>query len=810
MHEIQFVGRKAFNLGILSNHVNVKPGFVLPVSMVESDTAPVFVLKNNTKYAVRSSAVGEDGSDHSWSGQFATILNVEGKDVLESLKKVSDSSLAAVQYQTIAGPHGGLAVIVQEMVQAIISGTLFTCNPSSGEKIIVIEVAEGFSDQLVSGFIAPYYYYIDKITGKILLEEGVSNARLNLAQIEELFTTAIKIEKVFNQPQDIEWAYDSVDGKLYINQSRNITGLNSKETMSRIGLIQKTIINHQCEVRRLSENGLSISENIFSDQNIAELITPYPSPMAFGLFTYIFAHGEGAIKTARNQMGYEIGDELNEGFFTLIGGQPRCSILHDALTYRIKGFPLEDYRILIDYYLGRIKENSKLANYPEVMLYNQMPTKEFLNEMFGIKKGRFLFNQYAEHEKHIKEEEHMIGQLDIPFRAEWKEIILELRERFDDKNLSLDKLVKIYFDCCELLRTKGCVAFVKVARLAFLSYTRLRNQLIEVHGEILGNQYANTVGAGAPGINPNLWLQRMLYHYKNGRINLGEIVKKFGHLSGHELEIEEPRYSEKTEIFEHFAKHVSYVPGQEEDLDESIMKQYMSLLGRFDSSNYSEGEKFRRNFNTAHLSLSLREVVKFEYLKVYQIIREVSLKINKLLNWKKDLIFNLDPKEIFELSNLNAAELFSIATEREKERAKNKEFFVPQVLFSDKLYELNYTSAATNVEGVLTGIGVTTYVYEGEVVVIESTSDLALIEKLSPGKVLVTITADPAWASLISAVCPNGGFITEIGGLLAHVANVSREMKVAAVLNVPNATKILKTGMIVRVDGLTGSVTIIN
>lgn len=80
--------------------------------------------------------------------------------------------------------------------------------------------------------------------------------------------------------------------------------------------------------------------------------------------------------------------------------------------------------------------------------------------------------------------------------------------------------------------------------------------------------------------------------------------------------------------------------------------------------------------------------------------------------------------------------------------------------------------------------------------------------KLCPGKILVTITTDPAWSPFISSVCPNGGLITEIGGLLAHGANYAREMKIAAVLNIPNVTKILKTGMIVRVDGLRGIITI--
>jgi len=217
-------------------------------------------------------------------------------------------------------------------------------------------------------------------------------------------------------------------------------------------------------------------------------------------------------------------------------------------------------------------------------------------------------------------------------------------------------------------------------------------------------------------------------------------------------------------------------------------------------------EEYCRNVRVARMALGFRELVKFEYLKSYQIIRRVSLRINKLLNWTDGLIFNLDPREVFILSENNSQEMNLKANARKENRIANMEFYVPQVLFSDKLGELDYVSAKA--DGSLRGIGVTAYDCDGEVVVIESLEDLADINKLGPGKILVTTTTDPAWSPFISLVCPNGGLITEIGGLLAHGANYAREMKIAAVLNVPNATKILKTGMIVHIDGRKGIITV--
>ena len=46
------------------------------------------------------------------------------------------------------------------------------------------------------------------------------------------------------------------------------------------------------------------------------------------------------------------------------------------------------------YYLGKIEESPRFANYPEVDLYQQDPSDEFLISLFGLEKGRKLFEAY--------------------------------------------------------------------------------------------------------------------------------------------------------------------------------------------------------------------------------------------------------------------------------------------------------------------------------------------------------------------------------------------------------------------------------
>ena len=83
---------------------------------------------------------------------------------------------------------------------------------------------------------------------------------------------------------------------------------------------------------------------------------------------------------------------------------------------------------------------------------------------------------------------------------------------------------------------------------------------------------------------------------------------------------------------------------------------------------------------------------------------------------------------------------------------------------------------------------------------------LAECNSLQAGEVLVTRFTDPSWTPVMGLA---GGLITEVGGLLSHGAVIAREYGLPAVLDVPGATKIIKTGQVVEVDGTNGTVRIL-
>lgn len=811
--EKEFGGKAAKLSQLLLENFPVKNGIGISVHEIknirETGQTPEIPELNSNIFAVRSSAVGEDSNDLSWAGQFKTILFVQRANLNQAILecvKAQDSETVIAYAKTHGVEIPSLALLVQEIVDAEIAGVLFTVNPVTGLNEIVIEAISGVGVGLVDGSICPQMrYYIDPNNGRLLKGEGEWPEILPMEKIGQLVDLAKRIQALFGCPQDIEWAIERGTGNIFINQTRDITTLNDRNVDAiRGGVISEIKVGHEKEMQRLRTCGFEIqADNFLSDQNITELLTPHPCRMSFGLFTYEFAHGNGAIRTARNELGYDIGPELETGFFWLTGGQPRCSIIHDALTYRIKGIPLSDYARIVHYYLERISEDYRLANYPEIVLYNQNPPLDFLVELFGEEKAKCFHEAYKSFFSNILVTEREIRDICLKeFLIQWKLKIGQYRQQGTDHDLA--GLVERFQEICELLRTNACPMFVKVARLGFFAYARLRQLLIDLFGTD-GEKHLNILTSGiSPDVNPNLSFNIKLAGLGNGSVSIDEVVAEFGHLAPHELEISCPRYRERPEFLQELSVKIDRDPSR--DFNEAARRSAELTRELMKTAGQSQ-EVLAREIETTRIYLPLREVVKFYFLQAYDLLRETVLVINKILGWDDDLIFHLDPLEVFNLVG-HEKEMHSIAARRYKIFRENKALYVPTIINVGNLEEIGCLKA--DGAKTLQGIGVTSFVAEGNVVVIENLNNKDALSELHKGAIIVTVTTDPAWTPLLSIVGSEGGIITEIGGLLAHGAIYAREVGMAAVLNVPNATHILKTGMRVRVNGPAGYVEILD
>lgn len=104
--------------------------------------------------------------------------------------------------------------------------------------------------------------------------------------------------------------------------------------------------------------------------------------------------------------------------------------------------------------------------------------------------------------------------------------------------------------------------------------------------------------------------------------------------------------------------------------------------------------------------------------------------------------------------------------------------------------------------GAMAGLAVSAGVVEGRVRVLFD-MDGAVLEE---GDILVTVFTDPSWTPLFVSI---KGLVTEVGGLMTHGAVIAREYGLPAVVGVEGATRMIKDGQRIRVNGTKGTVEVL-
>lgn len=245
-------GGKSASLGeLIGAGMPVPPGFALSSAAAEADLEQVgaaYRELGEPAVAVRSSAVGEDSAETTFAGLQDTYLWVSGAERVCAAVRDCWASLdnpEAVSYRERMGIQGkpAMGVTVQLMVDAEVSGVMFTCNPVSGDpSTVAVNASWGLGVAVVGGEVTPDEYRLSKVTGEVLhrsvgpkLIEYVAGgeradvpperqevACLDDERLAELLELARRVERHFGCHQDVEWAIDR-DGELFVLQSRPVT-----------------------------------------------------------------------------------------------------------------------------------------------------------------------------------------------------------------------------------------------------------------------------------------------------------------------------------------------------------------------------------------------------------------------------------------------------------------------------------------------------------------------------------------------------------------------------------------------------------
>jgi pyruvate,water dikinase len=216
-------------------------------------------LGSSPPVAVRSSALGEDSHDATFAGQQESFLWIRGVEQLCDAVRdcwVSLYTPRAISYRADLGRQSeeAMGVTVQEMVDAEVSGVMFTCNPVSGDpSMVAVNASWGLGIAVVGGETTPDDFLVSKVTGEVVrrtvnakeieyvpdpagrgtIRREVDANRLEQPCLEEDGLAALvelgkRIEGHFGSHQDVEWALArdrSLPESLLVLQSRPVTTL---------------------------------------------------------------------------------------------------------------------------------------------------------------------------------------------------------------------------------------------------------------------------------------------------------------------------------------------------------------------------------------------------------------------------------------------------------------------------------------------------------------------------------------------------------------------------------------------------------
>jgi phosphoenolpyruvate synthase/pyruvate phosphate dikinase len=268
-HDAATVGGKAASLSRLAAEHPVPPGFALTVDALRlaapdlaRGTVPAhlrscirecYATLGHGRVAVRSSAIDEDGVAHSFAGQHATFLNIDGVQAIEQAVVdcfASPITEHALAYRTRVGSpvdEIGIAILVQAQIAADSAAIVFSANPVSGSlDEIVINASYGLGESIVGGTVTPDTFVVSKadleivsrtIGPKHLMTVPVPGGTREYetpallrgrqsvtdGQIVELAELAVTLEGEAGMPVDIECAVQ--DGAIFLLQCRPITTL---------------------------------------------------------------------------------------------------------------------------------------------------------------------------------------------------------------------------------------------------------------------------------------------------------------------------------------------------------------------------------------------------------------------------------------------------------------------------------------------------------------------------------------------------------------------------------------------------------
>jgi pyruvate,water dikinase len=763
-------------------------------------------------WAVRSSATAEDLPRTSFAGQHESFLNVPREEIPDRVRQCWASlfSPRAISYRIRNGiPHdrAAMAVIVQAMVPSEISGVLFTSDPTSyASGRLVIEAARGLGEKVVSGRVVPERLILAKPSLEIMertpgqapdgerpAASGAATEILDDVTARRLAKLSLRAEGILGSPLDIEWAV--CHGEVYLLQARPITtkapvrtwedrqvwvNINTGEvfpdvttpiTWSVIKLLSATVIGSICrlvgaDISRTPVVGLVAGRVYFNANTVLATVKPF-SFLLNRVAGFVHAVGGGQIEAFR-QAPVNIPPE----------DQP-------DLAFRWPEYILSWPRILYDLFTHSPRRGDAWI----VRLETQLDGLVRLDvEAMSAPELVKLFTQLLRHGFNGWDLLYLVPQaIALPVFQK------ACRDWLEDPELALG--YRLFSGLGDVPEAEAGLALWRLATLAHAD-RETESALFSV--------------VSWPDALPKL------QQTEHGRKFLGAwnvFMSEHGHHCRGELELFNARWSERPDYILDLVRSYLHSIDLSNPLENqrrlSEERRRLTEQCRRRLKNPIKRWIFLRSLGRAQKLAVNREKWKNEAVRQIAVLRRVLLILGQRLHERgilseRDDIFFLEVSEIEPVvtgsPSFNWRERIGM---RRREYEKNLKLTPPPVVIGRFDPNARVEPAADASAECLQGVPVFPGIVTGRARVILRTDDH---EQVIPGEILIAPFTDPAWTPYFITAA---GVVMDQGGILSHGSIVAREYGLPAVTNVASATRVIRTGDLVQVDGNRGRVTIV-
>jgi len=291
-------------------------------------------------------------------------------------------------------------------------------------------------------------------------------------------------------------------------------------------------------------------------------------------------------------------------------------------------------------------------------------------------------------------------------------------------------------------------------------------------------------------------------------------LNKYGMRCAGEIDITRPRWSEKpTTLVPLILSNIkNFEPGESkrrfEQGRELALKKEQELVDRLKQlpDGEQKAKETKRMISLIRNFIGYREYPKYGMVHRYFVYKQALLKeaeqlVQANVLHEKEDIYALTFEELREVVRTQKLD-DQIISQREDEYTFYEKLTPPRVLTSDgEIIAGKYKREHLPAEA-LVGLPVSSGVIEGRARVVLHMEDA----DLEDGDIVVTSFTDPSWTPLFVSI---KGLVTEVGGLMTHGAVIAREYGLPAVIGVERATKRIKDGQRIRVNGTEGYVEIL-